>query len=78
MDFTKFSKEELGKAYEEIVGYNPFADNKNLTVDEVSKWMNEYDKDTKGTPYPSFSDWFSDGPVHDPPNLRYRDDGGTD
>lgn len=81
MDFTKFSEEELGKAYKEIVGYNPFQDNEVITIQEVSDLMNDYDKEVHGTPYPEFSDWFADGPS-DPPDPETKVframEGGTD
>ena len=79
MDFTKFSAQELGKAYEEIVGHNPFDDDECITKEDVSRLMNEWDEAAKGTATPEFSDYFKDGPVDKSgPYLRYRDDGGCE
>lgn len=40
------TKEQLGKAYEEVVGYNIFEDDETNTVEEVRDMMVEYDQET--------------------------------
>lgn len=41
------TKEQLGKAYEEVVGYSIFEDDETNTVEEVREMMVEYDQETE-------------------------------
>lgn len=44
MDFNKYSKEQLGEAYKQIVGYNPFEDDADISKEEVIELMKGYDQ----------------------------------
>lgn len=44
MNFNKYSKEQLGEAYKQIVGYNPFEDDADISKEEVIELMKGYDQ----------------------------------
>jgi hypothetical protein len=43
-DYKIIEKDKLGEAYKEIVGYNPFEDDPNISADEVRKLIYGYDE----------------------------------
>lgn len=44
MNLNQFTKEQLGEAYKEVVGYNPFEDDKTISIEEVIELMEGYDE----------------------------------
>jgi len=58
-DFSKVSKKELGKAYAEIVGYDPFVDDPHILKEEVVHMMDSYDEEANRYGDKTFAQYFA-------------------